>query len=108
MRRLNSFKLFEALIFIFLTFLIFSIIQDYVVFENKMIRFVKEKEKNIERIELYSNYLFNNTPYVIETTHTTVASEIFEATNSKMLKSFHVKIGNKEIELIVLENLGSM
>jgi len=86
----------------------FFIIQSYIVFESKMLGFIKEKEKNIEEIELYSNYLFSNLKDAIETAQATVVSEILEATTNKVLKLFHMKTKNREVKVIVLEDLDSL
>jgi len=95
------FKLFESLIFILFTFLIVLSIQNYITFERKMLNLIKIKERNLENLELYSNYLFSGLDGDSSSLTTTI--EILDTNESKILKYLKLDVGRKEIEILVLD-----
>lgn len=101
-RRWRVFKLFEALVFIFLVFLIVFSIQSYLSVETNIARFVQLREKNIEILELIFNNLSVDESYVSDESSTI---EIIEIKKAGILKLLYIKSGNIDAKAIMFDSL---
>lgn len=99
-RRWKTFKLFESLVFVFLVFIFVSLIQNYLVTEANIARFIELREKNIETLELFINNLLANE--FSDELSTTV--KVIEANKRGTLKLLHINSGNIDAKTILFDD----